>query len=105
MRVSDACARESSAGLKRSGKVYQFLEHFGLLCCKRGRFAEGAHLIGLSDARYRESGFDREMSEARARAQAEILLRAEFDEKRLLQLYAEGCRMSAPDAVDAGLAA
>jgi predicted ATPase len=100
-----ACARESAAGLKRSNKVHQFFEHFGLLCCKRGRFVEGAYLIGLADAHYRESGFDREMSEARARAQAEALLRAQFEEERLLQLFAEGCRMSVSDAVDRAIAA
>ncbi len=99
------CARESAARLMRSSKVHVFLEHFGLLCCKRRRFVEGAHLIGLSDAHYRDSGFDREMSEARAREQAEALLRAAFDEARLRQLYDEGCRMSVSDAVDAALAA
>jgi hypothetical protein len=99
------CARESTARLIRSNKVHVFLEHFGLLCCKRGRFIEGAHLIGLSDAHYRESGFDREMSEARSRAQAETLLRGAFDEERLQQLYAEGCRIKVSDAVNAGLGA
>lgn len=97
------CARESAPRLIRSSKVHVFLEHFGLLCCKRGHFVEGAHLIALSDAHYRESGFDREMSEARARAQSETLLRGAFDEERLQQLYAEGCRMSVSDAIDAGL--
>ena len=97
------CARESAARLIRSNKVHVFLEHFGLLCCKRGRFIEGAHLVGLSDAHYRESGFDREMSEARAREQAETLLRGVFDDEQLQQLYAEGCRISVSDAVNAGL--
>jgi hypothetical protein len=100
-----SCARECATWLIRSKKIHVFLEHFGLLSCKRGRLIEGAHLIGLSDANYRTSGFDREMSEARSRAQAEVLLRAAFDEARLQQLYAEGCRMSVSDAVDAGLAA
>jgi predicted ATPase/class 3 adenylate cyclase len=99
------CARECTSWLMRSKKVHVFLEHFGLLSCKRGRLIEGAHLIGLSDAHYRTSGFEREMSEARSRAQADALLRAAFDEARLQELYAEGCRMSVSDAVDAGLAA
>jgi predicted ATPase len=97
------CAREASTALKRSLKLNGFLDHFGLLCCKLGRFAEGAHLIGLSDAHYRDSGFHREMSEERARAQAEIFLRGAFGDERLMQLFAEGCAMSAADAFDAGL--
>ena len=100
-----ACAREAAPTLKRINKVHQFLDHFGLLCCKRGRFTEGAHLVALSDAHYRASGFDREMSEARARTQAEILLRAQFEEDRMQQLHAEGSRMSVSDAIDAALAA
>lgn len=105
-RLDDAlaCARECAPALKRINKVHQFLDHFGLLSCKRGRFVEGAHLIAVSDAHYLKSGFAREMSEARARAQAEILLRAQFEEERLLQLFAEGRGMSASDAVEAGLA-
>ena len=98
-----ACAREASTGLKQSLKLNVFLDHFGLLCCKLGHFAEGARLIGLSDARYRDSGFDREMSEERSRAQAETLLRGVLSHERLMQLFAEGCAMSAADALDAGL--
>ncbi|MFM9864366.1 MAG: TIR domain-containing protein [Micropepsaceae bacterium] len=99
-----ACAREAAAGLKRNNKLHQFLEHIALLCCKRGRLIEGAHLVALSDAHYRASGFDREMSEARAREQAEVLLRAQFDDAQLRRLYDEGCRMSVSDAVDAAFA-
>jgi tetratricopeptide (TPR) repeat protein len=97
------CAREASTALKRSLKLNVFLDHFGLLCCKLGRLAEGARLIALSDAHYRDSGFHREMSEERARGQAETLLRGAFSDERLAQLFAEGCAMSAADAFDAGL--
>lgn len=98
-----AYARECSAWLIRSKKIHVFLEHFGLLSCKLGRLVEGAHLIGLSDAHYRVSGFDREMSEQRSRNQAQEILHAAFEEDRLLQLYAEGSRMSATAVVDAAL--
>lgn len=98
-----ACARECSAWLIRSKKIHVFLDHFGLLSCKLGRLAEGARLVGLSDTQYKESGFDREMSEQSSRDEADKILRAAFDDGRLAQLLSEGCGMSVTAVVEAGL--
>jgi predicted ATPase len=98
-----ACAREALAGLRHTKKINVFLDHFGLLCCKLGRLTEGARIIGISNAHYCNSGFDREMSEARSREQAETLLREAFSEQRLNELFAEGCGMSLVEVLDTGL--
>jgi tetratricopeptide (TPR) repeat protein len=105
-RLDDAlaCARAAAEGLRRSHKIWMFLDHFALLCCKRGRIADGARLAGLADAHYAQTGFGREVSEARSRGQAEALLRAAFDDSQLERHYAEGAAMTATDAVNAGLA-
>lgn len=99
-----ACVRTALPGLKRSIKINHFLDHFGLLACKRGRLAEGAHLISLSDSYYQASGFGREVTEARARAQADELLRARFEGAQLFQLFDDGRRLNVFDAIDAALA-
>jgi predicted ATPase len=99
-----ACARRAIDGLKRTKKLATFLDHFALLACKRGRLQAGAHLVGLSDRLLNDSGFDREMSEVRARAQAEALLRTAMPQERLVHLYAEGGGMGMAEAVNAATA-
>lgn len=97
------CARTAIDGLKRSKKIIVFLDHFALLACKRGRLEAGAHLVGLSDRLITDSGFDREMSEARARAQAQALLCATLPQDRLTHLFAAGARLGVSEAVDAAI--
>jgi hypothetical protein len=57
----------------------------------------------LSGRLIAESGFDREMSEAHARKQAEALLPAVFQRDRLAQLYAIGAKLGVYEAADAAI--
>jgi predicted ATPase len=105
-RLDDAltCARKV-APARKSGHLVMFcIDHVALLACKRGKLEVGAHLVAQADAHQRQTGFEREVTEARARQQIEMILRAVFSDVQLKQLFAEGEAMTFAETLEASLA-
>jgi predicted ATPase len=89
-----ALARRSLPELIRIDRLGNYADHFALLACQRGRHPVAARLAGWCDARYAQSGFQRELSEQRARDMTEAALAAVQPALPLAAWVAEGATMS-----------
>ena len=89
-----ALAQQSLPDLIRIGLLDDFADHFALLACRRGRHAVAARLAGWCDAQYTQSGFQRELSEQRARDMTEAALAAAQPPLSVADWLAEGATMS-----------
>ncbi len=96
-------ARTAFPLIQHEGALSPYADHFALLACKVGRPADGARLLGRSDANFGRSGFQREESELRAVRMTLELLRAALPASELEALRAEGAAMSLEAAVRAAL--
>ena len=89
-----ALARRSLPELIRIDRLDHHADHFALLACQRGRHAVAARLAGWCDAQYLKSGFQRELSEQRARDMTQAALSAVQPALPLSAWLAEGATMS-----------
>ncbi len=89
--------------IQHEGSLRTYADHFALLACKLERPADGARLLGRSDANFRASGFQREESELRAVVMALDGLRATMSASELDARLAEGAAMTDEAAVRAAL--
>lgn len=96
-------ARTAFPLIQHEGALSVYADHFALLACKVGRPADGARLLGRSDANFDASGFQREESELRAVRMTLDLLRAAMAESELDALRADGALMTDEAAVRAAL--
>lgn len=96
-------ARESLPGLKLNGRLCTFLDHFALIACLRGRFTEGARVLGRADASIASSGFSREESERRACDMAREALQRALPGEELRRRLDEGARLGDDAAADQAL--
>ena len=87
-------ARQSLPDVIRIQRVAVFADHFALLACRRSRHAVAARLAGWCDAQYTQSGFQRELSEQRARNMTEAAITAIQPALPLAAWLAEGAAMS-----------
>lgn len=80
--------------LRRADKLATFSDHFALLSCKRGRFADAARILAWTDVGYQHSGFDREVSERRARDSTLEMLKKVLSPIELDRVLSAGAVMS-----------
>jgi predicted ATPase/DNA-binding winged helix-turn-helix (wHTH) protein len=85
-----ATARQALPLLRLEGRMTTLLDHFALLACRRGLPEHAARIVGYADRCVRESGFDREVSELRARDMTADALDQALPAHVLERLLAEG---------------
>lgn len=96
-------ARAAFPLIQHEGALSTHADHFALLACKVGRPADGARLLGRSDANFCASGFQREESELRAVRMALQELISAMALAELDSLRGEGALMTDEAAVRAAL--
>ena len=96
-------ARAAFPLIQHEGALGTCADHFALLACKMGRPADGARLLGRSDANFRASGFLREESELRAVRMTLDALRTAMSASELAARFAEGAAMTDEAAIRAAL--
>src|SRR5450432_1864928 len=92
-----AVGREAAA-MGGGGMVWQMLDSFALLACKRGRFDAAVVALGRADAVNHWNGGMREPAEQRARDEAMRRLREALPGERLELLLGQGRTMSDDEA-------
>ena len=89
--------------IEHEGALRTYADHFALLACKLGRYADGARLLGRSNLNFSTSGFEREESELRAVRMTLDLLCSNLSPGELEALRTEGAFMTDKAAVRAAL--
>jgi hypothetical protein len=87
-------AREALPLLQREGTLNASADHFALLACQLGQHAAAARVLGRMDANFSGSGFEREMSEARAARMTRDALQQALPTDDLQRMMQEGASMS-----------
>lgn len=83
-------AREAVPLERACGRTGSMLDHWALLACQRGRLDAAALALAAWDAQVESTGFERELSEQRARDAARAWLGREMQPERLERLLGEG---------------
>jgi len=96
-------ARAAFPLIQHEGSLRTFADHFALLACKMGRHADGARLLGRSDANFSASGFEREESELRAVRMTLDGLQTAMSASELDKLLSDGAAMTDEAAIRAAL--
>ena len=88
---------------QHEGSLNIFADHFALLACKLGCYAQAARLAGRANANVGASGFQREESELRAARMTEALLLKAMPSSERDVLMREGAAMTNEAVIRAAL--
>jgi predicted ATPase/DNA-binding winged helix-turn-helix (wHTH) protein len=99
-----ATAREAASMGGHGGQVWQMLDTFALLACKRGRYEAAAVMFGRAEAANAWNGGVREPAEQQACDEVIERLRAAIPGARLQHLLGEGRLLSNDEAASLALA-